>query len=477
MKSRLILLLFTVLFSCSKPSNVSPENELIITIKPINSGEVISKEISSPGMFQLSALPNQNYTFTKWTGDLDSNTNPLIINNKNINELIAVFEPKPDLSDEIEVYNFTNTPQESIFAIENGGEMAHIINKAGRKLKTFIFNKRLGNDIELMPDGTFLGIFKPEDELEFSFGGYGGILSKLDTDANPIWEYKIANSNELAHHDLVQLPNKNILTLVWERISKEDAQENGVDINHDIFTEKIVEINPITDTVVWEWRSWNHIVQERFPEKLNYGDISQTPNKININHNLQENGDLMHANAIMYDSINDLIFVSVNYFSEVWVIDHSLTNEETAKSTGGRFNVGGDLVYRFGNPSVYEGIEDRLFFNNHHITFSTPDNKNILIFNNGSNISQSTVFELKLPDELILEPGLNNQPIIYWEFTHNDLYFPRISGAIRLSNGNTLICEGDYGFWEVTPEKDIVWKYNGQGQTFWRAYPAYNYVE
>ncbi|MDC1523005.1 hypothetical protein N8377_02780, partial [Flavobacteriaceae bacterium] len=87
------------------------------------------------------------------------------------------------------------------------------------------------------------------------------------------------------------------------------------------------------------------------------------------------------------------------------------------------------------------------------------------------------VFELKLPDELILEPGLNNQPIIHWEFTHNDLYFPRISGAIRLSNGNTLICEGDYGFWEVTPEKDIVWKYNGQGQTFWRAYPAYNYVE
>lgn len=64
-----------------------------------------------------------------------------------------------------------------------------------------------------MPDGTLLGIFKPDDELEFSFGEYGGILSKQERDANPIWEYRIAYSNELAHHDLVQLPNKNILIL------------------------------------------------------------------------------------------------------------------------------------------------------------------------------------------------------------------------------------------------------------------------
>ena len=469
--------MFIVLFSCSKPTHENPENELTITIIPVNSGEVISNEISASGEIRLTATPNQNFTFTKWKGVIDSYENPLIIQNQNISQLIAVFEPIPDLSNEVDTYKFTNTPRESIFAIENGGKEAHIINKSGRKLKTFVFNKRLGNDIELMPDGTLLGIFKPEDELEFSFGGYGGILSKLDTDAKPIWEYRIANSNELAHHDLVQLPNKNILTLVWERISKEDAQENGVDINHDIFTEKIVEINPITDTVVWEWRSWNHIVQERFPEKLNYGDLSQMPNKININYNLQENGDFMHANAITYDTINDLIFISVNYFSEVWVIDHSVSNEGTASDSGGNFNVGGDLVYRFGNPTTYEGLDERLFFNNHHVSFSTPDNKNILIFNNGSNVSQSTVFELKLPDELILEPDLNNQPMIHWEYTNTDLYYPRISGAVRLSNGNTLICEGDYGFWEITQEKKIVWKYNGQGQTFWRAYPIYNSIE
>jgi len=35
-----------------------------------------------------------------------------------------------------------------------------------------------------------------------------------------------------------------------------------------------------------------------------------------------------------------------------------------------------------------------------------------------------------------------------------------ISGANRLPNGNTFICSGPNGtIFEVTPEKDIVWKY------------------
>jgi len=40
-----------------------------------------------------------------------------------------------------------------------------------------------------------------------------------------------------------------------------------------------------------------------------------------------------------------------------------------------------------------------------------------------------------------------------------------------LKNGNTLICEGDYGFWEVTPDGKIAWKYNGAVDvSFWRCY-------
>ena len=41
-----------------------------------------------------------------------------------------------------------------------------------------------------------------------------------------------------------------------------------------------------------------------------------------------------------------------------------------------------------------------------------------------------------------------------------DFYAGHISGAQRLPNGNTLICDGPHGiFFEVTQEKKIVWKY------------------
>ena len=50
-----------------------------------------------------------------------------------------------------------------------------------------------------------------------------------------------------------------------------------------------------------------------------------------------------------------------------------------------------------------------------------------------------------------------------WSYTapkKSDFFSSFISGAQRLSNGNTLICSGANGtIFEVTPEKEIVWKY------------------
>ncbi len=49
-------------------------------------------------------------------------------------------------------------------------------------------------------------------------------------------------------------------------------------------------------------------------------------------------------------------------------------------------------------------------------------------------------------------------------------YFsPKVSGVVLLPNGNRLITEGDFGIWEVTPDKEVVWKWEGNG-FFWRVY-------
>ena len=56
-----------------------------------------------------------------------------------------------------------------------------------------------------------------------------------------------------------------------------------------------------------------------------------------------------------------------------------------------------------------------------------------------------------------------------------------ISGARRLPNGNTLICEGGNGrFYEVTPEKEIVWEYwrpePDASMTPWTVFRCFRYA-
>ena len=98
----------------------------------------------------------------------------------------------------------------------------------------------------------------------------------------------------------------------------------------------------------------------------------------------------------------------------------------------------------------------------------------MLIYNNGSNISQSTVYEVKLPQNFNLSTTASNEPTIVWSFTDPNLFYDKLSGAERLNNGNTLITEGDYGYWEVTPNKKVVWKYKASNITVWRGYNYYD---
>lgn len=80
------------------------------------------------------------------------------------------------------------------------------------------------------------------------------------------------------------------------------------------------------------------------------------------------------------------------------------------------------------------------------------ENGNLLIFDNGTLRGYSRVIEFNpLTEE------------IEWEYsaTPKKKFLSKyISGAQRLPNGNTLICEGGKAhLFEVTPEKEIVWDF------------------
>ena len=388
-------------------------------------------------------------------------------------DIITVLE-EVVLTPNVEVYNANLLENSLVLAIENGGTASYLLDKTGTKVYEWSFETNLGNDLELLPDGKLIGMFKSENPI-FSFGGFGGVIKILNIDGTTAWEYETASANQLAHHDVELLPNGNVLFLVWEKITAITAQQQGVNTTVDIYPEVLIEVNPNTNQIEWEWHSWNHIIQDVDSNLPNYGVLSDNPQLININYNLAANGDIMHSNGIDFDSDKNVIYMSINGYSEVWVIDHSTTTAEATTAIGGNYNKGGNLLYRFGNPETYNNaFGERIFFNNHFpnlLENNVPGAGHVLIYMNGNNANQSTVFELEIPEPFSLQANMNNEPSIIWSFTDENLFYAKISGTVRLNNGNTLICEGDYGFWEVTSNNEIAWKYNGDGNTtFWRCY-------
>ena len=382
-----------------------------------------------------------------------------------------------NLTEHVEVYKEDLLENSLVLAVENASNTSYLLNKQGQRVYQWDFDTNLGNDLELLPDGRLLGMFKVFSP-EIDFGGGGGTIKILSPNSGVEWQYTYHSENYIAHHDVEMLPNGNVLFMVWERISGLIAQSNGFNGTGDIFPEALIEVNPTTNQIVWQWRSFDHIIQDIDANKPNYGTINEHPSLIDINYNSAiNNGDIMHGNGIDYDEDKDVIYLSINFYSEIWVIDHSTTTAEAASDTGGNYNKGGNLLYRFGNPEAYNTIGNRLFYNNHFpnlIEKEVPGKGNMLVFVNKDNgLEQSAVYELDLPESFSLSPNTNNEPNIVWEFTDPAMYSRIISGAVRLKNGNTLICDGAYGFWEITPDGLIAWKYNSMNTNMWRGYNYY----
>tara|TARA_R110000765_G_scaffold146856_2_gene249264 strand:- start:829 stop:2178 length:1350 start_codon:yes stop_codon:yes gene_type:complete len=366
-------------------------------------------------------------------------------------------------------YNEELSEDEYILVNDAAANSVYLMDKNANLVYEWPLGDRIiGNDVILLNDGTLLASLE-SDNPDFQFGGQGGIIQIIDKNGQALWNFEYSNTEHRSHHDVELLPNGNVLAIAWEKMVKEEAIANGSMLGTDIYPESIIEIDPITNTIVWEWHAKDHLIQDFDNSKLNFGSIEENPQLINLNYVDADGGNIMHANGIGYDEINDLIYLSVNYYSEVWVIDHSTNTDDAASHSGGKFGKGGDLLYRFGNPSTQnDETTERLFINNHYPNLFEPGK--ILIYTNGGDLEQSTVYELKLPTELtqktIPKP---TQPEILWSFTDTELYAPKVSGAVRLPNGNTLITEGDFGLWEVTQQGEVVWKFSAPG-FFWRAY-------
>jgi hypothetical protein len=338
-----------------------------------------------------------------------------------------------------------------------------------------------GEAVRWLGNGTILRTIKTG---VYGYGGAGGGVQKVLWDGTIAWDFRYDTNGDLSHHDIMPLPNGNVLMIAWETKTRTEAINAGRNPNSFIgdtfMPDHIIEVKPTgptTGDIVWEWHVFNHLIQDYNSSEANYGVVADHPELVDINYgNNPVMSDWMHTNSIDYNEKFDQILISVHHFNEIWVIDHSTTTGEAAGHTGGNSGKGGDLLYRWGNPEAYRAGTslDKKFFGQHDATWiqtGCPGEGDILVFNNGEarpTTGYSSVDEIVPPVNdtggYYLDPGSPygpENPI--WSYTGSpptSFYSVSFSGAQRLQDGNTLICDGMAGrFFEVTPEEATVWQY------------------
>ena len=372
------------------------------------------------------------------------------------------------------------TPQDglTLFApLEGYG--THLLDINFNVVHTWNDTARPGVSAYLLPNGNLLRTYKIIGSPASQLDGAGGGIHELRWDGTEVWDYQYASNDYLMHHDVEILPNGNLLLMSWE--DKTDA--GAILAGHDpaqlssplFWSERIFEIEPLSGTVVWEWHLWDHLVQDFDANLANFGVIADNPQLVNLNFPAapDPDGDWAHLNTVQYNAAFDQIVLSSRNLSEVWIIDHSTTTAEAATSSGGARGHGGDLLYRWGNPQAYDRgtSADQRLFGQHDIQWipdGYPGAGNFLVFNNGlgrTSTPWSSVDEFTPPVDssgnYTLAPSVAFGPTgEVWTYfdTPANFYADHISGAERMPNGNTLICDGPAGrLFEVDAAGVVVW--------------------
>ena len=399
-----------------------------------------------------------------------------------------------------------------MFAVPNSASV-YLINRKGEVVHEWKSNYNGPARVSYLADdgSVFINAEDPDFPV-FAGGGEAGRIQRISWNNKMLWDFEYANEEAHVHHDFTVMPNGHILAIAWEAKTAAQVLAAGRKPNltpkAGLWPDKIIEIDPQGDRhgkIVWEWHVWDHLIQNYDAKKANYSKTADHPELLDLNVGeplpaaisqdsvdiLKKQGrimwknqtadnmgsDIYHFNAVKYNADLDQIAFSSPHLNEIFIIDHSTTAKEAAGHTGGRRGKGGDFLYRWGNPENYHrgDSSNEKLFGQHDIRWidkGKPGADHLTVFNNDihgrDKMNYSSIFELVPPTDkngaYLLEKGKTfgpEKPV--WNYVAADtvsFWSSFISGADRMSNGNTFINEGARGrFFEVTKDGKIVWEY------------------
>lgn len=352
----------------------------------------------------------------------------------------------------------------------------YLINNCGGVVHQWEFSDKANRTAYLLPDGKVV-----RAGAEF--------IEIRDWDNQLLWSY---SATELEHHhDIEPMPNGNILVISYDYYTAAEMESAGraVGTTDERFRlDKILEIKPVGSDgidIVWQWRFFDHLVQDINPELPNFGVVAESPGRLDVNYDNDETLNFVHVNGIDYNPELDQIIFSARNLDEVFIIDHSTTTEEAAGSSGGNSGKGGDFLWRWGNPQVYQQgtAEDQKLFRQHDpkwVLEGYQDEGAISIFNNHANdfSAENSHVELVRPEVTDGQYALSESTYLPADFSFSwsgeilgiPLYEEKQSGVLFLENGNFLVCESSKGrISEITKSGEPVWVYkNPSGEVIYQ---------
>jgi hypothetical protein len=254
--------------------------------------------------------------------------------------------------------------------------------------------------------------------------GQAGVALESDWAGNILFE--VRNPNH--HHDGIRLRNGNILLVCYDVVPEDlTAQvQGGIAGTEHAWGMDGDYLQEVTTSgqVVWEWRVWEHL----------------DPVEDGIPWSMDSRREWTTCNGIA-EWPNDDITLSFRNISKVITLSRQT----------------GQVLWKLGLPLV-SGQHN-----------PTPlASGNLLVFDNGPHRlpdpehDPDGIGNASFPYSRVLELAVPNGDIVwkYQEPRVSDFFSPRIGGAQRLPNGNTLINEGWFGrLFEVTPGGQVVWEY------------------
>jgi hypothetical protein len=311
------------------------------------------------------------------------------------------------------------------YTLVPGSNSTNLLDSAAKSVKSWAVG---GYTAYLLDNGHLLG---QSGMGAAPAAGYGSLVQMNGTTQVNSWS--VAGM----HHAHWVMPNGHWLAIVAVKINPKTALASVgyTGTLTSIWDERIQEYDPVSKTVVWEWKASDHMSGTNTPRK--------------INPNLFKSSDPIHVNSVAYDPTRDVVVMSSHYLNEIFVVDHSTTTSQAATATGGNFGKGGDILFRWGAPKNYGGTTatySNVIHGGTVVQPGFPGAGNFMFFGNYDNaVKHSRVYEVEgVPSDTGWVVGSNGEfsSELLWDWYSTTGTYESNSHfgyGQRLGNGNTLI--------------------------------------